>query len=66
MKLYRSIRDYGNSTILELVFAQNEEQVYEALLWKKEDQPPLQIEEITKKEGCILSVSVKSSLCNRI
>lgn len=60
MKLYRVERDYGEITIVELCFAENEDDVYEKLSWTKEDKPPLEIKEETRREGCILSMSKKN------
>jgi len=58
MKLYRVWRRYGDISILELVWAENKDGVYTALLWERKDSPPLEIKEITKREGCVLSISV--------
>ncbi len=59
VKLYKVLRKYGYVTILEMVWAENEDQVHYVLNWEREDKPKLEIEEIEEREGCFLSVSVK-------
>lgn len=58
MKLYRVIRKYGTINILDMVFAENEEQVYKIMDWECGDKPELFIEEEVRREGCILSIPV--------
>lgn len=58
-KLYKVIRNYKYSAILELCWAEDKAEVYKILSWEEKDKPPLEIEEITKMEGCFLSVSIK-------
>ena len=60
MKLYRSIRKYKYHAIVEMVWADNKEQVYEYLLWKKSDHPKLEIKEIPVKPGCFSSLCVNT------
>ena len=57
MKLYKVLREYGEITIVELVYADDKEEVYNLLSWEKEDKPPLDIVEIPMKKGCFLSIS---------
>jgi hypothetical protein len=58
-KLYKVFRRYGIITILEMCWAENEDDAYTVLLWEKKDKPTLEIEEIPIKRGCFLSVSIK-------
>ena len=58
MKLYKIWRRYGDISILELVWAENKDGVYSALSWSRQDNPRLEIEEITKRERCVLSISI--------
>lgn len=60
MKLFKSLRKYGDITIVEMVYANNEFEVHEYLDWAKEDVPKLQIEEIPYEPGCFMSVMVKN------
>ena len=61
MKLYRIIRRYGKvNSILEMVFADNEDEVYDLLEWGLGDTPVLEITEITPKKGCFISVHTKN------
>jgi len=59
MKLYRVIRDYKYWTIYDMVYAQNEKEVYQYLSWEEQDRPKLKIKEIPCKPGCFLSISHK-------
>lgn len=60
MKLFKSVRRYGNIQIVEMCWADNEDEVYSLLSWEKNDKPPLEIEEIPIKKGCFLSISTRS------
>jgi len=61
MKLYKVERRYGKDIlILEMVWAENESDVYSLLNWSLDDRPPLMVTEILEKKGCFLSVGVKT------
>ena len=57
LKLFRIIRDYGESRILDICWAIDKEDVYRIMNWTKEDKPVPQIIELPTEEArCILSV----------
>lgn len=55
MKLYRVYRCYGENVLLDVVWANDEDDVYKHMLWERKDSPKLIIKEIVKKEGCVVS-----------
>jgi len=58
LRLFKVLRRYGTPVIYEMVWANNEAEVYEYLSWEPTDKPPLEIQEIPPKPGCFLSVTV--------
>lgn len=61
MKLFRVHKNYRTAVIVEMVFADTEDEVYELLSWERTDKPPLEIEEVKIKKGCVLSLSRPAS-----
>ena len=60
MNLYSVIKTYNDIKIFEMVWADNEEEVYSILSWDKDDKPPLEIHEVTPVKGCLFSIASKS------
>jgi hypothetical protein len=65
MKVYKVVRNYGTVLAIDVVLAENEEEVYRYMQWEKEDKPALEIKEEKRTKGCILSVAVTSGFSAR-
>ena len=64
MPLYRVTRHYGNiNSAVDIVIANNEDEVYKHMRWERKDKPELIIEKITKSSGCIASFTTHRYGC---
>ena len=59
LNLYKVTRSYKYATIIDMCWAENENDVYLFMFWDKKDKPPLIIQKIDPIGGIFLSVSIK-------
>jgi hypothetical protein len=58
-RLWRVWFDYGTAATTHCIaWARDENHLYEVVSWERDDTPRMQYKEITKRSGCVMSITV--------